>query len=59
MAAKVGRGMARYFIGVEVVSTLRGSGGTARGGVNDGERLFVALAILILVLFFCFFESKM
>ena len=58
MAAKVGRGMARYFIGVEVVSTLRGSGGTARGGVNDGER-FVAFAILILVLFFCFFESKM
>ena len=44
MAAKVGRGMARYFIGVEVVSTLRGSGGTARGGVNDGER-FVACVL--------------
>ena len=44
MAAKVGRGTARYFSWVEVVSTLRGSGGTARGGVNDGER-FVALAI--------------
>ena len=44
MAAKVCRGMARYFIGVEVPSTLRSSGGTAKGGVNDGQR-FEASAI--------------
>ena len=42
MAAKVRRGMSRYFIWVEVVSTSRGSGGTAKGGVNDGERFVVS-----------------